>query len=316
MCGCCSLKQFPSKQWVYDRFVLENRCLKFVFSHGEICVFCSFVVENFQVFDKICVCSVIEWSNAKWNVTNSTPLNGYFYLFVSSSLKLQKRLAASVMRCGKKKVWLDPNEINEIANTNSSKYRSISVFSYWAKALCDIWIIHKMLQFVTLLDKQTLSVKFWFLDQLLCYGISEMFYIYHWFEHWLAHKTNFLIIRVYGIIWLLPVLKRLCSYLYTKEVRNSKQFHTLKASLNQLLLQLNALTLIYFIIFLNFISWPFEYIITSTYCKYVKGRDNTAEISIAKVYLKIVAWTLALFAGSSFFSKICFGLARTLQVII
>lgn len=23
------------------------------------------------------------------------------------------------MRCGKKKVWLDPNEVNEIANTNS-----------------------------------------------------------------------------------------------------------------------------------------------------------------------------------------------------
>ncbi|XP_017774274.1 PREDICTED: 60S ribosomal protein L19 [Nicrophorus vespilloides] len=36
-----------------------------------------------------------------------------------SSLKLQKRLAASVMRCGKKKVWLDPNEITEISNTNS-----------------------------------------------------------------------------------------------------------------------------------------------------------------------------------------------------
>ncbi|CAB3372630.1 Hypothetical predicted protein [Cloeon dipterum] len=36
-----------------------------------------------------------------------------------SSLKLQKRLASSVMRCGKKKVWLDPNEINEIANANS-----------------------------------------------------------------------------------------------------------------------------------------------------------------------------------------------------
>ncbi|GAB0097517.1 Ribosomal protein L19 [Sergentomyia squamirostris] len=35
------------------------------------------------------------------------------------SLKLQKRLAASVMGCGKKKVWLDPNEVNEIANTNS-----------------------------------------------------------------------------------------------------------------------------------------------------------------------------------------------------
>jgi ribosomal protein L19E len=35
--------------------------------------------------------------------------------FFCSSLKLQKRLAASVMRCGK--VWLDLNEINETANT-------------------------------------------------------------------------------------------------------------------------------------------------------------------------------------------------------
>merc|ERR1712098_925383 len=39
--------------------------------------------------------------------------------FIMSSLKLQKRLAADVMKCGKKKVWLDPNEINEIANANS-----------------------------------------------------------------------------------------------------------------------------------------------------------------------------------------------------
>merc|ERR1739848_780434 len=36
-----------------------------------------------------------------------------------SSLKLQKRLAASVMKCGKNKVWLDPNEIGEISNANS-----------------------------------------------------------------------------------------------------------------------------------------------------------------------------------------------------
>merc|ERR1711982_116172 len=38
---------------------------------------------------------------------------------MGSSLKLQKRLAADVMKWGKKKVWLDPNEINEIANANS-----------------------------------------------------------------------------------------------------------------------------------------------------------------------------------------------------
>ncbi|CAH1248076.1 60S ribosomal protein L19-like [Branchiostoma floridae] len=36
-----------------------------------------------------------------------------------STLRLQKRLSASVLKCGKNKVWLDPNETNEIANANS-----------------------------------------------------------------------------------------------------------------------------------------------------------------------------------------------------
>ncbi|KAI7731581.1 hypothetical protein M8C21_015183 [Ambrosia artemisiifolia] len=35
------------------------------------------------------------------------------------SLKLQKRLSASVLKCGKGKVWLDPNEVNEISMANS-----------------------------------------------------------------------------------------------------------------------------------------------------------------------------------------------------
>ncbi|MQL88681.1 hypothetical protein Taro_021242 [Colocasia esculenta] len=35
------------------------------------------------------------------------------------SLKLQKRLAASVLKCGKGKVWLDPNESSEISMANS-----------------------------------------------------------------------------------------------------------------------------------------------------------------------------------------------------
>ncbi|VDM41219.1 unnamed protein product [Toxocara canis] len=35
------------------------------------------------------------------------------------NLRLQKRLAADVLKCGKKKVWLDPNEVNEISNANS-----------------------------------------------------------------------------------------------------------------------------------------------------------------------------------------------------
>lgn len=46
--------------------------------------------------------------------------NKKYATFLSASmLRLQKRLASSVLRCGKKKVWLDPNETNEIANANS-----------------------------------------------------------------------------------------------------------------------------------------------------------------------------------------------------
>merc|ERR1712178_98506 len=36
-----------------------------------------------------------------------------------SNLSLQKRLAASVLGCGKNKVWLDPNEQLAIGNANS-----------------------------------------------------------------------------------------------------------------------------------------------------------------------------------------------------
>lgn len=35
------------------------------------------------------------------------------------NLRLQKRLAASVLKCGKRKVWLDPNEISELSMANS-----------------------------------------------------------------------------------------------------------------------------------------------------------------------------------------------------
>jgi len=35
------------------------------------------------------------------------------------SLRLQKRLASTILKCGKGRVWLDPNEINEISMANS-----------------------------------------------------------------------------------------------------------------------------------------------------------------------------------------------------
>merc|ERR1712232_1243447 len=37
------------------------------------------------------------------------------------SLKLQKRMGADVLKCGKRKIWLDPNEIQEIALANSRR---------------------------------------------------------------------------------------------------------------------------------------------------------------------------------------------------
>lgn len=46
-------------------------------------------------------------------------------------LRLQKRLAASVLKCGKRKVWLDPNEVNEISMANSRKFQlEIYLFFY------------------------------------------------------------------------------------------------------------------------------------------------------------------------------------------
>ena len=36
-----------------------------------------------------------------------------------AGLKNQKRLASCVLKCGRKKIWLDPNEASEISLANS-----------------------------------------------------------------------------------------------------------------------------------------------------------------------------------------------------
>lgn len=51
------------------------------------------------------------------------------------NLRTQKRLAASVVGCGKRKIWLDPNEGNEISTANSRQTIR--------KLLSDGLIIHK-----------------------------------------------------------------------------------------------------------------------------------------------------------------------------
>ena len=51
-------------------------------------------------------------------------LHCFFFITTNSnnmSQNAQKRLAASVMKCGKGKVWLDPSESRDIYMANSSK---------------------------------------------------------------------------------------------------------------------------------------------------------------------------------------------------
>ncbi len=45
-------------------------------------------------------------------------------------LRLQKRLAAAVLKCGKKRVWIDPNETSEVALANSSKHIKLKNIVY------------------------------------------------------------------------------------------------------------------------------------------------------------------------------------------
>ena len=79
--------------------------------------------------------TLLKWSknpsakriHPRWYIKASLP-HVYSFFWVSScqqreremvSLKLQKRLSASVLKCGRGKVWLDPNEGNEISMANS-----------------------------------------------------------------------------------------------------------------------------------------------------------------------------------------------------
>jgi hypothetical protein len=51
------------------------------------------------------------------------------------SLKLQKRLAASVLKCGVRKVWLDPNEVADIFMANS-RVLSLAICVYTCGHSC------------------------------------------------------------------------------------------------------------------------------------------------------------------------------------
>jgi large subunit ribosomal protein L19e len=49
------------------------------------------------------------------------------------SLKLQKRLAADILKTGKRKIWLEPNEVNEISMANSRQAIKKLIKDEWIK---------------------------------------------------------------------------------------------------------------------------------------------------------------------------------------
>ena len=61
------------------------------------------------------------------------------------SLLLQKRLAAAVMGCGQRKVWLDPNEVADISMANSREFQNqLEVLRNWADgARKDGWMLQQ-----------------------------------------------------------------------------------------------------------------------------------------------------------------------------
>ena len=63
-------------------------------------------------------CLLYEFKQIK--TKNKTIYHNHHHNY-TANLRLQKRLAASVLKCGQRKIWLDPNETNEIALANSRR---------------------------------------------------------------------------------------------------------------------------------------------------------------------------------------------------
>lgn len=86
------------------------------------CPQCSPFIDNFNEYILARKRTKIPFARAKFSFRAFESLSLADLSRMSSSLKLQKRLSASILQCGKSKVWMDPNEINEIAMANSSAY--------------------------------------------------------------------------------------------------------------------------------------------------------------------------------------------------
>ncbi|KAG0176000.1 hypothetical protein DFQ28_007097 [Apophysomyces sp. BC1034] len=66
-----------------------------------------------------CYSVILELCHRPLRTDDVADLDDHWRPGLPVNLSIQKRLAASVMKCGQRKIWLDPNEVNEISNANS-----------------------------------------------------------------------------------------------------------------------------------------------------------------------------------------------------
>ncbi|KAL5364855.1 armadillo-type protein [Aspergillus floccosus] len=85
--------------------------------------FCSAMLQELDLYPVVGVCIGkvdVPKSNPVDRVQRTSSANDRRYADIKMvNLRTQKRLAASVVGCGKRKIWLDPNEMTEISNANS-----------------------------------------------------------------------------------------------------------------------------------------------------------------------------------------------------
>lgn len=80
------------------------------------------------------------------------------------SLKPQKRLAADILKCGRGKVWLDPNEGNEISMANSRTFFSLLIFFTFFSShsvLCSVNLLVDLSIFLSNFDAR-LMIQFYY----------------------------------------------------------------------------------------------------------------------------------------------------------
>ena len=140
------------------------------------------------------------------------------------SLKLQKRLASSVLKCGHGKVWLDPNEVNELSMVNSlSLSLSLSQFLilysffvlYGFDLVCNsmVWcdwfdfIVFTLFQLVWLLRNRRKILEMEWIGYCVYGFISwvdliwfDFFFLNFYGKDWV--EFGYIVFRLNGIKWI------------------------------------------------------------------------------------------------------------------